>query len=186
MDGLNVKLCECGCGKPAPIAPRTRSVIGWIKGQPVRYIHGHNGTAHGMSGTSEYHTWEQAKDRCTNPKHKQWKNYGGRGIKFLFVSFEQVFAEVGKRPKDAVLDRENNDGNYETGNVRWIVPTISIRNQRLRKDNKSGTKGVHFHKSAWDASVKVGGKKKHIGRFKRKADAAQARKAAERKYYATT
>lgn len=36
------KLCECGCGQPTPIAPRTRSSRGQIKGQPLRFINGHN------------------------------------------------------------------------------------------------------------------------------------------------
>lgn len=36
-------LCECGCGKPAPIATRTRRTIGHIKGQPLKYINGHQG-----------------------------------------------------------------------------------------------------------------------------------------------
>jgi hypothetical protein len=35
-------LCECGCGNPAPIAKRTRSGRGQIKGQPLRFINGHN------------------------------------------------------------------------------------------------------------------------------------------------
>jgi 5-methylcytosine-specific restriction endonuclease McrA len=37
-----VKLCECGCGKPAPIAKITKKVWGHIKGVPVRFITGHN------------------------------------------------------------------------------------------------------------------------------------------------
>jgi hypothetical protein len=39
-------LCQCGCGEPTPIATRTRTPTatraGTVKGQPVRYIHGHN------------------------------------------------------------------------------------------------------------------------------------------------
>lgn len=41
MGNTDIKLCECGCGAPAPIAKRTRSECGWIKGQPIRFIHGH-------------------------------------------------------------------------------------------------------------------------------------------------
>ena len=37
----SVKLCECGCGKPAPIAKKTDSGRGYVKGQPLRYICGH-------------------------------------------------------------------------------------------------------------------------------------------------
>jgi hypothetical protein len=36
-------LCQCGCGQPAPIAKQTRKREGHIKGQPLRFIHGHGG-----------------------------------------------------------------------------------------------------------------------------------------------
>jgi hypothetical protein len=36
------KLCECGCGQPAPIAVKTNVKDGYIKGQPIRFVHGHN------------------------------------------------------------------------------------------------------------------------------------------------
>jgi hypothetical protein len=35
------KLCECGCGQPAPLATRTRSALGWVKGEPLRFVIGH-------------------------------------------------------------------------------------------------------------------------------------------------
>ncbi len=37
-----MKLCECGCGNPAPIAKKTDNNIGHIKGKPIRFIVGHN------------------------------------------------------------------------------------------------------------------------------------------------
>lgn len=37
-----VKLCECGCGLPAPIAKLTDTKRGYVKGQPRRYIIGHD------------------------------------------------------------------------------------------------------------------------------------------------
>lgn len=36
-------LCECGCGNPAPISKYTSKRLGWIKGEPHRFILGHNG-----------------------------------------------------------------------------------------------------------------------------------------------
>ncbi len=39
---IAAKLCECGCGQPAPIAKRTNTKLGHVKGQPVRFIAGHN------------------------------------------------------------------------------------------------------------------------------------------------
>lgn len=35
-------LCQCGCGNPAPIATRTRRYLGHVKGEPIRFISGHN------------------------------------------------------------------------------------------------------------------------------------------------
>lgn len=35
-------LCECGCGLPAPLAPANRAPLGHVKGQPQRFIVGHN------------------------------------------------------------------------------------------------------------------------------------------------
>ncbi len=37
-----MKLCECGCGQPTPIAKITRSERGQVKGVPIRFISGHN------------------------------------------------------------------------------------------------------------------------------------------------
>lgn len=37
-------LCECGCGQRTAIAPRNHRARGWIKGQPVRFVPGHNST----------------------------------------------------------------------------------------------------------------------------------------------
>lgn len=37
----STKLCECGCGRPAPIAKRTDTRLNHIKGKPVRFIVGH-------------------------------------------------------------------------------------------------------------------------------------------------
>jgi hypothetical protein len=82
----------------------------------------------------EYRAYQGAKDRCTNPKNSGWKNYGGRGIKFKFASFEQFFAELGKRPKGKTLDRKDNEGNYELGNVRWATLEEQQRNKRPDKN----------------------------------------------------
>lgn len=37
-------LCKCGCGKPTKIAYRNLKRLGWIKGQPINYVLGHNPT----------------------------------------------------------------------------------------------------------------------------------------------
>jgi len=56
---------------------------------------------HGMVQSPEYQAYTHAKARCNNPKTHNYRWYGGRGIKFLFRSFEQFFAELG--PRTAML-----------------------------------------------------------------------------------
>jgi len=42
MTDQTPKLCECGCGEPAPISPRNHSAHGYVKGEARRFVHGHN------------------------------------------------------------------------------------------------------------------------------------------------
>lgn len=56
------KLCECGCGQPAPIAKHNHKDKGRVKGQPVRFIHGHNLDR----GASEERFWAKV-DKVTSP-----------------------------------------------------------------------------------------------------------------------
>ena len=91
-----------------------------------------------------YWIYHDAKRRCVNPKHKRYKDYGGRGIDFCFVSFEQFITHLGPRPENFELDRIDNDGNYEIGNVRWVDFSTQQKNKRKYKNNTSGVKGVNF------------------------------------------
>src|ERR1039458_10069171 len=100
--------CVCDCGEKHSVAGNalrtgfTKS-CGCLKKELDK--------THGMSIRSdgkvppEYDAYQHAKYRCTNPNARRYKDWGGRGIKFLFTSFDQFFAELGPRPKGKTLDR---------------------------------------------------------------------------------
>ena len=93
--------------------------------------------AHGLWGTPEYRIWGSLRQRCLNPNDKGYADYGGRGITVCerWDRFENFIMDVGRRPSpEYSLDRIDNDGNYEPGNVRWATADQQAANK--------GRKGV--------------------------------------------
>ena len=94
---------------------------------------------HGQAGLdaehrSEYLAWRNMRRRCYCPKDPAFHNYGGRGIRVCeqwLDDFAQFLKDAGPKPSaDHTLDRINNDGNYEPGNVRWATEKTQSRNRR--------------------------------------------------------
>lgn len=80
------------------------------------------------------------KYRCNNPKTHNYKNYGGRGIQNKFNSLDDfrnyVKNDLGYDTYDKIkgleIDRIDNDGNYEKGNIRFVT---CKENNNNRRDN---------------------------------------------------
>lgn len=43
-------LCQCGCGEKTRLAPRTTTSRGNVKGQPQRFVYGHNRHTYTFTG----------------------------------------------------------------------------------------------------------------------------------------
>jgi len=71
-----------------------------------------------------------AKQRCNNPNNTAYASYGGRGIEFRFNSFDELHQLLGDRPDGYDLERLNNEGHYEAGNVAWVPHKANARNKR--------------------------------------------------------
>ena len=89
---------------------------------------------HGLKHTRTYHSWQSAKQRCSNGNVEtaKWTRYGGRGIQMCerwLASFEDFLADMGERPVGLTLDRIDPDGDYEPGNCRWADATTQRANR---------------------------------------------------------
>lgn len=86
------------------------------------------------------HLFDSMKQRCNNPKVPNYKYYGGRGIKVLFECSEFVdYVIFGLQvdPRELQIDRIDNDGHYEPGNIRFVTPKVNCQNRRPYKKKKS-------------------------------------------------
>lgn len=125
--------CLCACGTYA-----------FVRGTSLTYVSRPTRSCgclqmaratHGLHGHKLYDVWAGMKQRCCNPKQKDYPNYGGRGITVCEewqASFESfaVWAFAHGYQDGLQIDRIDNDGNYEPTNCHFVTCSENSRNRR--------------------------------------------------------
>lgn len=188
-------LCRCDCGVEAVKGAqsirdgKTRS-CGCLRGRTTAARNRTHGEARcrGRRMTKEYKAWLHMKWRCTSPGYWAFEHYGARGIRVCdrwMASFEDFLADMGRAPAGFSLDRLDCDRGYEPGNCRWASANAQARNQRIRKNNKSGFRGVNkTANGSYIARLHIGsGGRVTLGTFKSLDAAVAARLAGEERHW---
>lgn len=134
-----------------------------------------------------YQRWKGMKARCSNPNHKAYKNYGGRGIK-VCEKWDNDYKEFYKDMfptffEGAELDRIDNDDDYKPSNCRWLKRESNVNNRRTYEEignyhNKSGFPGIYNRekRGRYEVYAMYKGDRTYLGSFENKEQAISVRK----------
>ena len=135
--------------------------------------------------SAEHRAWSSMRQRCLNPQHPQFRDWGGRGITICerWDQYVAFLSDMGRRPSPKhSLDRIDVNGNYEPSNCRWTTKDVQQHNRRAKSN--TGHLGVSWQARdqsySW-ACTRRGQQRK--GTCKSLEEAIAARNAAKQELY---
>lgn len=127
--------CVCDCGVELEVWANRLLIENGTRscGCRQRERTSQSNTKHGEGHSLLYGVWIAMKDRCANPKNKDYGRYGGRGIAVCpqwihdFAAFREWANANGYR-QGLTIERNDVNGNYEPENCSWIPMGDQRRN----------------------------------------------------------
>jgi len=140
-----IGLCECGCLQLAPIAKKTDKRRGHIKGEPIRFIHGHHNKMQPKGSKSI--SWNGGTRRMEDGRIRIYKPEHSRADKKGYVLRSVLVAEkaTGKSiPRTAIVHHVNEDPTDDKNENLVICNGIAyhlLLHQRKRAYDACGNAG---------------------------------------------
>lgn len=163
--------CKCDCGNITIVRHGDLRNGSTVSCGCYNYEKESAAKTHGYSRTKLGNVFEGMKQRCNNPKNKNYEKYGGRGIKICteWLNDPKKFFDwaIKNGYKEGLsIDRIDVNGNYEPDNCRWADNETQCLNQRIRKDNKTGHKGIYYSEGVYRVQIRRNKKRYYFGSYK--------------------
>lgn len=149
-------ICQCSCGSELR-SVRFDSLVNGVT-LACGCLQKEKATTHGLHKSPHYSRWRLMIDRCINPNSSAYHNYGARGIKVCerWLSIKSFIEDLPPGYFDgAEMDRIDNDGNYEPGNIRWATESENADNKRSRRDITFNGKTQSLTRWAEETGIEV-------------------------------
>jgi hypothetical protein len=134
-------VCQCTCGTITAVdSSNLRGHLTKSCGCVTRVLLLKLSRTHGASKTPLYFTWKKMRARCSNRKLKEYKWYGGKGVRVTekwaaFEAFRKWATRSGYK-EGLTIDRIDSDGDYCPENCQWLTRAENARKGQLDLQRK--------------------------------------------------